>query len=272
MSITSRFETLCQRPLSQTTRLSSVYTCRNRFCDIEPFDDGLVFPNQDYVNASLVKDENSCRGVYIASQAPYPHNSDQLNIWGGPADYEHFWKMAYLHTDLIIGLTPAPQIYYPKLSQISLYKSMRVLTKEEERVSDSIVRRLFQVADTNTEDAPKNITLLEYNNWTDKSKPNDINDLLQLVKLIFNMSTFPVSNILIYCMAGVGRTGVLICMLEILTRSKEGTLAEFDLDDFIYFIRTRRCPFMVETVDQYAFLVNFLEKEREDCRWSRLIN
>ncbi|KAL0218821.1 hypothetical protein P9112_004474 [Eukaryota sp. TZLM1-RC] len=72
-------------------------------------------------------------------------------------------------------------------------------------------------------------------------------------------------------MAGIGRTGVLICMLEILTRSKEGTLAEFDLDDFIYFIRTRRCPFMVETVDHTNGHLNKAEDRKRD-KYTEILN
>ncbi|KAL0206694.1 hypothetical protein P9112_002001 [Eukaryota sp. TZLM1-RC] len=244
--------------------------CFNRFQNVIPSDSHLVHlknPPQ-YINASYV---HHCS--FIATQAPLPHT------------ISHFWQMIFeTNATAILSLTPLLDQYWPSTIGSNItYSFFNVLLESEEMIqSNSIIVRTFILSISNesttsfnpgspctpgpstvcaSDSLPfKRITHIHYLGWPDGLAPRCINEWNTVLDLVLSLGS-PLAPLkpplIVHCLAGVGRTACAIATLVMLDCARKGSLAMFNLDEFIVDLRRCRCPLMVENEDQYSFLVNF---------------
>ncbi|KAL0241073.1 hypothetical protein GEMRC1_006308 [Eukaryota sp. GEM-RC1] len=237
----------------------------NRYNDVDPCDQGLVHVSVDhgknafiycatsYVNASRVD------MFSIACQAPFVESY-------GDALY-NFWLMVIENASTILGLTKPPGCFWPTERRPIIEKDLTITLQSIEEIGRNITIRKVLIDQSNREGRvpqQKEVCYIQYNNWTDKSKPNNIEEIMILLKLVYEQcrgsDRDSWTTLCVFCMAGVGRTGSFLCLLEMVIHYIDGSIGRFDLDNFILRLRLKRNPYMVEVFEQYQFLNMFHDK------------
>ncbi|KAL0221476.1 hypothetical protein RCL1_001330 [Eukaryota sp. TZLM3-RCL] len=236
----------------------------NRYNDVIPHDESLVLLGSPfyYINASYCHSKQ-----YIATQAPLPHT------------FAHFWHMVY-ETDsrVIVALTDlSKDCYFPNQTS-QIYGRLQVDHVSTQPISNDLILRVFNLSCLSlpcnplnaspctpiqtlvdlqpSEEPSKLVYHYQFLGWPDAQTPSNMIDFDKLIALLCNHD----SRMIVHCMAGVGRTGTLITILEMIKSKNQGVLNEFDLIQFILTLRRERSPLMVETIDQFCFLRNYLQK------------
>jgi len=223
---------------------------KNRFLNVLPYDDTRVALRQlpgiqgsDYINANYIHGYSHAK-QFIATQAPLPQTI--------PA----FWRMIWEHHCMTIvclaqeseGGKVKIHRYWPSI-EASIHGPLMVEMVTEETHGDFIVRE-FKVTHT-TEGHSRTIKHFQYINWPDNSYPQSAAGLVDLIGRVQKWhQQNSVGQIVVHCSAGVGRTGVLIALCNMIERVRvEGVV---DIFQTVRELRTQR-PAMVQTKAQYLF-------------------
>ncbi len=220
-----------------------------------PYDETLVpLSSGRFANASFVLGKK-----FIGTQSPMPHTM------------EDFWSMVLEHNvPIVIMLNrlgdPGDDIYFPfylgdkkkhgeihlELTEAPLFTtdpSWRQSPHEEE--PHAVIHRKIKIWRENEE--ARIVHHFQYQNWRDFSAGNEraAAYLVQTVHAIHTEN--PSGSILVHCHAGVGRTSVVVTLLQQLEQLLSGTI---DIKDSVERQRSPhegRCNSMMQAKDQYHF-------------------
>jgi len=196
----------------------------NRYASVLPYsfnrvvfekDPTIDFETNQYINASMIKgyfEPDKQRVKYIATQAPMCNT------------LETFWQMIWkLNIRDIFCLTKAQEngkemahIYWKSTDDFLLDEfKIKVQSKVEEGIA---IKRDIDFINTFTKE---NREILHYHieSWDDDkvpTSPGDIDALLNVAEQCAKeLETNKEAKVLVHCSAGIGRTGVFICLVEI---------------------------------------------------------
>ncbi|XP_077734783.1 tyrosine-protein phosphatase non-receptor type 20 isoform X8 [Canis aureus] len=181
---------------------------KNRYRDILPYDSTRVplGENKDYINASYIRIVNSGEEYfYIASQGPLPSTIDD------------FWQMVLENnSNVIVMITREIEggvikchHYWPISMRKPLeLKNYRVFL-ENYQILQYFIIRILQVVrkSTGTSHFVKHV---QFTNWPDHGTPASVDGFIKYVRFV--RKSHLTGPILVHCSAGVGRTGVFLCV------------------------------------------------------------
>eukprot|EP00117_Sycon_ciliatum_P020564 scpid31244/ scgid18280/ Tyrosine-protein phosphatase non-receptor type 4; Testis-enriched protein tyrosine phosphatase len=229
--------------------------CRNRYRDIAPYNNSRVrirAQGRDYINASYVKTKVGSGTLnYIAAQGPLPHTLDD------------FWEMIWEQKNQLIVMVTAEEeggrtkceCYWPRDKVPILVWDLEVTLVDETTRPGYGMRRTFKVTHLKTNESLE-VTQLQYLDWPDHGEPEDSADFINFV-LEANKLRIPGQDLLVHCSAGVGRTGMYICMESALGMMKNQEPI-YPLE-IVQTVRDQR-PMVIQTSQQYQFVCRAILK------------
>ncbi|KAB1262212.1 Tyrosine-protein phosphatase non-receptor type 20 [Camelus dromedarius] len=166
----------------------------------------LLGEDKDYINASYVKIVNAGEEYYyIATQGPLPGTTDD------------FWQMVVENNSNVIAMITREvedgvikcHRYWPITMKKSLdLKSCHVFL-ESYQILQSFVVRIFQVVRKST-GTSHFVKHLQFTSWPDHGIPASAEGFIKYVRYV--RKSHLTGPVLVHCSAGVGRTGVFLCM------------------------------------------------------------
>ncbi|XP_047682183.1 tyrosine-protein phosphatase non-receptor type 20 isoform X4 [Prionailurus viverrinus] len=162
--------------------------------------------NKDYINASYIRIMNSGEEYfYIAAQGPLPSTTDD------------FWQMVLENnSNVIVMITKEIEggvvkchHYWP----ISMKKPLELkncrIFMENYQILQCFIIRIFQVVRKST-GTSHFIKHLQFTNWPDHGTPAPVDGFIKYVRYV--RKSHLTGPVLVHCSAGVGRTGVFLCV------------------------------------------------------------
>lgn len=256
------FDFLNNTRFEYSRKIGQKYSNLNRYPNVLPYDNNISVHKNDisYINASNIIIH---KYMAIATQAPLPQT------------FNDFWLMIYIfRSDLIVMLTKIIEnnkvkanIYFPtEINKVEYFKNISIeLINQVETVG--IITRQFKLFHQ-LEKKEHHVTHIQYTQWPDFGVPDDndydiIKNITKTVLKNLKIGSIPV----IHCSAGIGRTGVLLSILNyIVLKSKCKSKLKFieetlntDINTIIINLRSQRKG-IVQTFEQYDYIHNFLIK------------
>lgn len=222
-------ESLCKNFLPPSRISSYMEDCKNRYHDISPSEEHRIHllcseGESDYINADLCPPESPSQTPLILTQAPMQNTiSDFLSM------------VHQMQVKLIVCLAPSTEESEDYLNNSIPNKKYRVnstKTKEKRigKLDIEIWHSVLRINNSSFE-----FDVLRVMNWLDKTMPDPISDLIDL---LFDIEAMYSSGpLLIHCLAGVGRTGVMAFGWRLLENIRSGLHPQtkdllFDLRQF----------------------------------------
>ncbi|XP_077734775.1 tyrosine-protein phosphatase non-receptor type 20 isoform X4 [Canis aureus] len=219
---------------------------KNRYRDILPYDSTRVplGENKDYINASYIRIVNSGEEYfYIASQGPLPSTIDD------------FWQMVLENnSNVIVMITREIEggvikchHYWPISMRKPLeLKNYRVFL-ENYQILQYFIIRILQVVrkSTGTSHFVKHV---QFTNWPDHGTPASVDGFIKYVRFV--RKSHLTGPILVHCSAGVGRTGVFLCVDVVFCAIEKNF--PFNIRNIVAQMREQRYG-MIQTKEQYFF-------------------
>ncbi|CAN6543779.1 unnamed protein product [Malus baccata var. baccata] len=252
-----------------TVGLDKVNSSKNRYTDVVPFDKNRVVLNSSkdyrpsargYINASLITTSSSeSISRFIATQGPLPHT------------YEDFWEMVLeQRCPVVIMLTRLIDCYtmvkcgdyFQAEDGPRVFGNICTSTKWLRTTDTSLVLRLIEVKNKESEEPPMSVLHIQYPEWPDHGVPNNTIAVREILKRLYNV---PPNHgpIVVHCSAGIGRTGTYCTIHNTVQRILAGDMSALDLVDTITTFRSQRIG-MVQTLEQYFFCYSAIVDELED--------
>jgi protein tyrosine phosphatase len=227
----------------------------NRYPDILPYKDTLILPsNLNYINSSLIDGiGTSNKGMFIATQGP--KESTLNSFWQLIWDYNV--PLIIMGCNLVENEIEKCFEYFPKDGKINAGTFEIFLVKTEQKYPN-LTQRVLMICHAASQ-SYKTLIHIHCTAWPDLMVPSiteefhSISYLLNKIEKKWNQTK---GKILVHCSAGVGRTGVVIAIYNMVTEIKaEGTLSVFKT---VRLLREQRWG-MVANEDQYLFIYQFME-------------
>lgn len=227
---------------------------QNRYPDILPFKDTMIAPiNSSYMNSNVINGFTpSSLGMFIASQAPIEltMNSFWQLIW----DYNV--PLIIMGCNLVEDNVEKCYQYFPTDEKIRT-EDFEIFTVKQKNMFPNLIERVLLITHPASE-SQRMINHLHFTAWPDALVPSlnedfySINYLIGKIEKKWNGGK---GKILVHCSAGVGRTGVIIAIYNLVSEIKEkGTLSVFKT---VRLLREQRWG-MVATEEQYTFIYKFM--------------
>ena len=232
----------------------------NRYHDILPYRDTAVnLSGGQYINANKILVSDSTAQRIIATQGPM---SNTCAV---------FWRMVWEEEVSLIVMccgfieneVPKCYEYFSDLGSVQ-FEEFEVLVVKEVSQLTQATKKSILLTNINTRQTKK-ITHLHLNNWEDNSVPP--------IKEYFNVINYAIfmiqhklrkhaGKIIVHCSAGIGRTGVVIGLYELISKL-ETELVDAQNPSISVFgtvrkLREQRWG-MVTTEEQYEFMYRFLD-------------
>ncbi|XP_034518725.1 tyrosine-protein phosphatase non-receptor type 20 isoform X4 [Ailuropoda melanoleuca] len=219
---------------------------KNRYRDILPYDSTRVplGENKDYINASYIRIVNSGEEYfYIASQGPLPGTTDD------------FWQMVLENnSNVIVMITREIECgiikchhYWP----ISMKKPLELkncrIFLENFQILQYFIIRIFQVVKKST-GSSHIVKHLQFTSWPDHGTPASVDGFIKYVRYV--RKSHLTGPILVHCSAGVGRTGVFLCVDVVFCAIEKNF--PFNIKNIVTQMREQRYG-MIQTKEQYFF-------------------
>ncbi|XP_012918620.1 FERM and PDZ domain-containing protein 2 isoform X5 [Mustela putorius furo] len=219
---------------------------KNRYRDILPYDSTRVplGENKDYINASYIRIVNSGEEYfYIASQGPLPSTTDD------------FWQMVLENnSNVIVMITREIEggiikchHYWP----ISMKKPMELkncrIFLENYQILQYFIIRILQVVKKST-GSSHFVKHLQFTNWPDHGTPASVDGFIKYVRYV--RKSHLTGPIVVHCSAGVGRTGVFLCVDVVFCAIEKSF--PFNIKNIVTQMREQRYG-MIQTKEQYFF-------------------
>ncbi|CUM67478.1 uncharacterized protein PRCAT00005175001 [Priceomyces carsonii] len=254
---------------------------RNRYTNVFPWDKTrvklpVINGGSDYINASYIS-VNDEKPSYILTQGPLVRT------------VHHFWAMCFSESEkqkndvvIIAMVTPLVELNVTKCNRYWPINDNEELDFTENLKKDSIDLpglSIKQISSTYNSDVDYLVTILElksgdkvktvyhyyYFKWADSKVPSSVLPLVSLSKEIaqikLSVSNTPIP--IVHCSAGVGRTGTLITLDQLL-HNKTLYRSKDPIMEIVSQLRSSRMM-MVQTVYQFNFLyevlMNYIEKQ-----------
>ncbi|XP_059088372.1 uncharacterized protein LOC131884562 isoform X2 [Tigriopus californicus] len=247
------------KSVGQGVPRSSLGTSLNRYSNIIPYNHSRVIlktpvDGKDYVNASWIRNHQGERR-FIATQGPLPETRQAF--WQMILDYKV--SLIVMVTRLKEGGNVKCHQYWPGKHERQFGPIQVVSTKKSKREFHLKGLALDHLRVTKG-DHTINVRHLQYQEWPDHGVPESPDSVLELRQAMnaLMVSSDPLSPIVVHCSAGVGRTGTLIGLDNILNRIEEGA-THIDVPRVVCQMREDRC-LMVQQPVQYRFLVMAVAK------------
>ncbi|KAM5243507.1 tyrosine-protein phosphatase non-receptor type 20 [Hipposideros larvatus] len=219
---------------------------KNRYRDILPYDSTRVplGENKDYINASYIRITNDGEEYfYIATQGPLPGTTDD------------FWQMVLENnSNVIVMITKEIEDRIVKCHHywpISLKKPLELkncyVFLENYQILQYFIIRIFQVVRKST-GTRHSVKQLQFTNWPDHGTPASVDGFIQYVRYV--RKSHLSGPIIVHCSAGVGRTGVFLCVDAVFCAIEKNL--SFNIRNIVAQMREQRHG-MVQTKEQYCF-------------------
>uniref|UniRef100_A0A8C6FS36 Protein tyrosine phosphatase non-receptor type 20 n=1 Tax=Moschus moschiferus TaxID=68415 RepID=A0A8C6FS36_MOSMO len=200
--------------------------------------------NKDYINASYIKIVNSGEEYYyIATQGPLPTTTND------------FWQMVLENNSNVIamitkekesGVTKCHH-YWPISTKKPLeLKSCRIFL-ENYQILQYFIIRTFQVVKKST-GASHFVKHLQFTSWPDHGTPASAEGFIKYVRYV--RKSHLTGPIVVHCSAGVGRTGVFLCVDVVFCAIEKNF--SFNIMNIVGQMREQRHG-MIQTKEQYMF-------------------
>ncbi|XP_039089692.1 tyrosine-protein phosphatase non-receptor type 20 isoform X2 [Hyaena hyaena] len=219
---------------------------KNRYRDILPYDSTRVplGENKDYINASYIRIINSGEEYfYIAAQGPLPSTTDD------------FWQMVLENNSNVIvmitreiegGVVKCHHYWPVSMKKPLELKNCRIFL-ENYQILQYFIIRIFQVVRKST-GTSHFIKHLQFINWPDHGTPAPVDGFIKYVRYV--RKSHLTGPVLVHCSAGVGRTGVFLCVDVVFCAIEKNF--PFNIKNIVAQMREQRYG-MVQTKEQYCF-------------------
>ncbi|XP_030426238.1 FERM and PDZ domain-containing protein 2 isoform X2 [Gopherus evgoodei] len=219
---------------------------KNRYRDILPYDATRVplGATRGYINASYIRTHiGEEEHFYISTQGPLP------------CTVADFWQMIWENeSDVIAMMTKEVELgkvkchrYWPEPPQHSLDFSEFHLRLDNYQILEYFIIRIIEIINKQTGER-RFVKHLQFTTWPDHGTPRLIEHLVKFIRYMRKIhQTGPITA---HCSAGIGRSGVLLC-IDILLSCIEKDLC-FNIKQIVRELRHQRFG-MIQTKDQYLF-------------------
>lgn len=223
---------------------------KNRYKNILPYDDTRVVLRRppgatgtDYINANYIRSHKQPK-AYIATQGPKDTDESTLgDFWS--MVWENSTNIIIMIAKLVEGNVVKVSQYWPNaLGECLQYGEVWVQLKTQKRQTE-YVERCFLLT---CKGESREVMHYQYTNWPDHSAPKEATGFTYMVRDFYQMKR--TGPLVVHCSAGMGRTGTLLLILELLVQ-----LEDFDLIDplkTVVALRLGRAR-LVENKMQYQF-------------------
>ncbi|XP_052589892.1 tyrosine-protein phosphatase non-receptor type 20 isoform X5 [Peromyscus californicus insignis] len=219
---------------------------KNRYRDILPYDSTRVplGKHKDYINASYIRIVNHDEEYfYIATQGPLPET------------IEDFWQMVMENNCNVIAMITREieggvikcHSYWPiTLKEPLELKQFRILL-ENCQITQYFIIRIFQIVKKST-GMSHCVKHLQFTKWPDHGTPVSADFFIKYVRYV--RKSHITGPLIVHCSAGVGRTGVLICVDVVFCAIEKNY--SFNILNIVTQMRKQRQG-MIQTKEQYHF-------------------
>ncbi|XP_025037939.1 tyrosine-protein phosphatase non-receptor type 20 isoform X2 [Pelodiscus sinensis] len=219
---------------------------KNRYRDILPYDATRVplGANRGYINASYIRSRiGEEEYLYISTQGPLP------------STVADFWQMIWENESNVIAMmTKEVELgkakchrYWPEPPQNAVELSEFHLRLDTYQILEYFIIRIIEIIHKQTGEK-RFIRHLQFTTWPDHGTPRLIEHLVKFVRYMRKIhQTGPITA---HCSAGIGRSGVLLC-IDVLLSCIEKDLC-FNVKQIVRELRHQRFG-MIQTQDQYLF-------------------
>ncbi|XP_015266060.1 PREDICTED: tyrosine-protein phosphatase non-receptor type 20, partial [Gekko japonicus] len=219
---------------------------KNRYRDILPYDETRVpigetkgYINASYIHVQVGKEEL----FYISAQGPLPCTMND------------FWQMVWEnHSNVIAMITRETERgaskchrYWPEPPHTSLDLLRFQLRLDNYQILNCFIIRIIEITNKRTQEK-RMVHHLQFTSWPDHGTPRSPEHLIRFVR--FMRKVCKTGPLIAHCSAGIGRSGVLLCV-DILLTHIENDLP-FDIKKIVRDLRRQRFG-MVQTKEQYVF-------------------
>jgi len=211
------------------------YPDKNRYSDILPYNFNKV-DIDDYINASWI---DIGKKNIIVSQSPLPNT------------FHDFWKMVMIYdVDKIFMLTDIKENGVIKSHRYWPNTSLPIYIDDIKIENLGCYNDRENITITNLKLEYKNkikvVKHIHYTGWEDYNLPSSQEDIEYLIEFYYSDK-----NYIVHCSAGCGRSGTFCGILRYLNTH------ESSFEILCRLREQRMC--MVNTIQQYAFLKNFIK-------------
>lgn len=223
----------------------------NRYSDILPYSDTKVeVSTKEYINANWIQGHNSSP-CYIATQGPLERSRNS------------FWKMVWEHqVRLIVMVTGIKENGKQKCDQY--FPLDGTLTTADFQITLKSIRDEFATLTVREFELEclgekRKITHLQSVAWPDHGAP-ELEEEYESIKFMIDEILSRPKPILVHCSAGIGRTGTLIALCQMIQAIQMTTFnPRVSVFGTVRRLREQRWK-MVQTKNQYDFLYKFMEQ------------
>ncbi|KAH8876215.1 Receptor-type tyrosine-protein phosphatase N2 [Schistosoma japonicum] len=219
--------------------------------------------DNDYINASLLYDNNPRNPVYIATITP--------TIKSIPDFWLMIWEQGCVvivcleRTDELKRMDEIDQFelndesvkYWPNEGS-QVYGSFEVhLVSEHSWNAHYIVRSLYLKSIITNE--TRTVTQFHYLTWKDENLKENSKPMLEFRRKVNRSFRGLMSPIVVHCSDGCGRTGAYI-LLDLALNRITKSIKEIDIAASLEHLRDQR-PNMIKTLEQYEFVLSSTAEE-----------
>nr|KAF6458387.1 protein tyrosine phosphatase non-receptor type 20 [Rousettus aegyptiacus] len=200
--------------------------------------------NKDYINANYIRIINAGEEYfYIATQGPLPSTTDD------------FWQMVLENNaNIIVMITREIEDriikchhYWPISMKEPLELRNCLIFLENYQILQYFIIRIFQVVKKST-GSRHIVKQLQFTNWPDHGTPASVDGFIKFVRYV--RKSHLTGPIIVHCSAGVGRTGVFLCVDVVFSAIEKNF--SFNIKNIVAQMREQRYG-MIQTKEQYCF-------------------